>query len=188
MREQIIDKIKRLAAANGGQPPGFRAFENETGIGVSEWRGVYWARWGDAVTEAGFQPNIPKAKLEEEYVLGKFAEACRHFGRIPAAMDYRIFTRTNPDFPNHKAVYRRFQSTANMLRRLAEWTKAHEDYADVAAMLTEHASEAEQDTKRSADGFVYLIQWGANYKIGRGEHLERRVEASPAPACRTAAN
>ncbi len=37
-------------------------------------------------------------------------------------------------------------------------------------------TEAEQDTKRSADGFVYLIQWGANYKIGRGEHLERRVK------------
>jgi hypothetical protein len=177
VRDRILSEIRRLAAAKGGQPPGFRAFENETGIRTSEWRGVYWARWSDAVVDAGFQPNDPNATYEEDYLLEKFAEACRHFGRIPAAMDFRIFARSRPGFPNHKMVYRRFQSTANMLRRLAEWTKERSDYVDVFAMVEKHARpEANCDSKSASEGYVYLIRWGAHYKIGRGEHLERRVK------------
>jgi hypothetical protein len=177
VRDRILNEIRRLAAAKGGQPPGFRAFENETGIGTSEWRGRYWARWSDAVVEAGFQPNDPNPTYEDDYLLEKFAEACRHFGRVPAAMDLRIFARTKSDFPNHKMVYRRFQSTASMLRRLAEWTKERPDYADVLAMVEKHAvSDANGAGKRPLEGYVYLIRWGAHYKIGRGEQLERRVK------------
>ena len=84
--------------------------------------------------------------------------------------------RANPDFPGHKSIYRHFQSTANMLRELAAWTKDHHDFADVGAMLSDQAAEVPQDTKRSTDGFVYLIRWGAHYKIGRGDELERRVK------------
>jgi hypothetical protein len=176
VREQIISDIRKLAAANGGQPPGFRRFESETGIRETEWRGVYWARWSDAVAEAGLQPNPRNPKHDANDLLRKFADACRHFGKMPTAMELRLHGRANPDFPNHKAIYRHFQSTANMLRELAEWTKNHADYADVAKMLAEHVSEAEQDTKRPAEGFVYLIRWGAHYKIGRGDQLERRVK------------
>lgn len=177
MRDRILNEIRRLAAAKGGQPPGFRAFENETGIGTSEWRGRYWARWSDAVVEAGLHPNDPNPTYEEGYLLEKFAEACRHFGRVPAAMDLRIFARTTPDFPNHKMVYRRFQSTANMLRRLAEWTKERPDYADVFAIVEKHAvSDTNGANKLAPEGYVYLIRWGAHYKIGRGEQLERRVK------------
>jgi hypothetical protein len=178
VRDRILSEIRRLAATKGGQPPGFRAFENETGISTTEWRGVFWARWSDAVVEAGFRPNDPNPSYDDDYLLKKFAEACRHFGRIPAAMDFRIFARTKPDFPNHKMVYRRFQSTANMLRRLAEWTKERADYADVFAIVETHAAagKANPNSKPSAEGYVYLIRWGAHYKIGRGEHLERRVK------------
>jgi hypothetical protein len=177
VRERILSEIKKLAAANAGKPPGFRTFENETGIRPGEWRGVYWARWGDAVTEAGFEPNTAPPKHDTDYLLGRFAAACRHFGRIPTAMDFRILGRANPDFPNHKTVYRHFQSTANMLRQLAEWTKDRPDFADVFAMVEKHAApEAHDDNKRSAEGYVYLIRWGAHYKIGRGDQLERRVK------------
>lgn len=176
VREQILDKIRKLTAANGGKPPGSRLFETETGIRQSEWRGVYWARWGDAVAEAGFQPNPINPKHDAEDLLRKFADACRHFGKVPSAMDIRLLGRTNADFPNDKAIYRHFQSMANMVQRLLEWAKARPDYADVAQILGEYAPEAEQDTKRPAEGFVYLIRWGTHYKIGRSDQLERRVK------------
>jgi hypothetical protein len=81
MREQILSEIRRLAAASGGRPPGHRSFERETGIRVSTWRGVYWARWGDAVAEAGLQPNPKNVGFEEQFVLSKIAESCRYFRR-----------------------------------------------------------------------------------------------------------
>jgi hypothetical protein len=176
MKDQILKDIRRLAEANGGQPPGFRLFEQETGVRPGAWRGVFWARWSDAIAEAGLKPNVAIAKHEEEFVLENVAKVCRHFGRIPTAMEFRIHGRSHPDIPNHKAIYRRFHSTANMLRRLAEWASADESRADVAAMLADRVSPSEPETKRPVEGHVYLIRWGAHYKIGRGDQLERRVK------------
>jgi hypothetical protein len=176
MREEILSEIRRLAKANGGQPPGFRLFERETGIRVSAWRGVYWARWGDAVLEAGLTPNTKTVKFDEQYVLSKIADACRHFGRLPTMMELRIYKKTRADFPNDRAISKRFRSTGNMHRQLAKWAGADETRADVAAMLAGRLLEPAPDAKRPVEGFVYLIQWGANYKIGRGDQLERRVK------------
>jgi Meiotically Up-regulated Gene 113 (MUG113) protein len=166
MRERILSEIQRLAKENGGQPPGSRLFEQQTGIRQSSWRGVYWPRWGDAVTEAGLSPNVASVKYDEQFLLSTIADISRELGKIPTAMG----------LPNHKSIYRHFHSTPNMLRRLSEWTRANESYADIAAMLVDQIGEPEVESKSSVDGFVYLIQWGANYKIGRGDQLERRVK------------
>jgi hypothetical protein len=36
--------------------------------------------------------------------------------------------------------------------------------------------DAKEKAVRAKDGYVYLIQWGDVYKIGRGQDLERRVK------------
>lgn len=176
MRDRIIGEIQRLARESGGQPPGFRFFQQKTGIGVAAWRGVYWARWGDAVKDAGLTPNTAPLKYDEEFLLSSIADVCRHFGRIPSVMDFRIYGRNHPELPNHKSIYRHFHSTENMLRHLAEWTRQNGSYADVAAMLAGRFDDDPQASKSAVDGFVYLIEWGVNYKIGRGNQLERRVK------------
>lgn len=176
MRDQILGEIRRLATKSGGQPPGARLFEKETGIREGAWRGVYWARWGDAVTEAGLTPNVALEKYDEVFLLGKIADLCRELGKAPTAMEFRIYNRSHPEFPSQKAVYRHFQSSENMFRRLAEWTATNEAYADVAAMLAGRLEKPAHEKSSSVDGFVYLIQWGANYKIGRGDQLEKRVK------------
>jgi hypothetical protein len=79
MRDRIISEIKRIASATGGEPPGRGVFLRETGIKESAWRGRYWARWGDALKEAGFEPNeLQPKKIERSLLLSKLAEAFRH--------------------------------------------------------------------------------------------------------------
>jgi hypothetical protein len=54
LREKIVEEIKRIAEE--GKPPTWKAFERKTGIDRSEWQGVHWPSWGDALTEAGVAP------------------------------------------------------------------------------------------------------------------------------------
>ena len=64
MRGHIVSEIRRLAASTGGRPPGQRLFAKETGISEHQWRGKLWARWGDALVEAGFPPNFWNERLD----------------------------------------------------------------------------------------------------------------------------
>jgi hypothetical protein len=56
-KKYIIEQIQKVALKNGGSPPGKQSFETETGISENDWSGRYWARWSDAIREAGFEPN-----------------------------------------------------------------------------------------------------------------------------------
>jgi len=49
----ILQEIKRTTQANGGKPLRKIKFESETGIKRFDWFGIYWARWSDALREAG---------------------------------------------------------------------------------------------------------------------------------------
>lgn len=60
-KQHILNETKRTAEANRGIPLGVKAFRHETGIKISDWHGKYWARWSDAVKEAGFVPMPEKA-------------------------------------------------------------------------------------------------------------------------------
>jgi hypothetical protein len=57
-KSQIIREIQRTAQDNGGRPLGRAKFFGQTGIKESDWRGRYWARWNDALQEAGFGPKM----------------------------------------------------------------------------------------------------------------------------------
>lgn len=91
-REHIIDEIRRIAEQIG-RPPGRQVFEKETGIRMPEWYGVYFRSWGDALKGAGYEPNEKQSKLSSEQILRQYAEAVRHFGRIPAEVDIRMYSR-----------------------------------------------------------------------------------------------
>lgn len=177
-RERILNEIRKLAAKNSGKPPGRRLFERETEITEGAWRGVYWARWSDALAEAGYAPNKLTGRIDEQLLMEKLALAVRHYGRIPSDADLRLYRRNvAPEFPDPSIVQRRFGTTKDMLDRLAEYVGSNPEFGDVAAIIGDRSEISEKEShSASVEGHVYLIKSGAHYKIGRSDNLERRVK------------
>lgn len=176
MRDQILTEIRRLAETNGGQPPGLGTFEKETGITRAAWIGKYWARWGDAVKEAGYEPNTAPAKIQEEELLRKFAEAARHYGKIPTVPELRIYGNENPGFPSDSTLAKSFRNKSLLLERLARWIGESGEFTDLSDLIEQKPTTASGQKFSTKEGLVYLIKSGAHYKIGRSDELERRVK------------
>ncbi|HUC60425.1 MAG TPA: GIY-YIG nuclease family protein [Alphaproteobacteria bacterium] len=176
VRNQILNEIRKLADASNGRPPGMGQFEQATGIRKSAWRGVYWARWGDALIEAGFQPNNPPERFTEDFLCAKLAVVCRHFKRAPSSMELRLYSRAHSDFPDPSTFRSHFHNTPSMFRHLTKWVGANPAYGDVAEMLSAASFRSEKEGAASREGLVYLLRSGSHYKIGRSDELERRVK------------
>lgn len=178
MREHIISEIQRLAALNGGQAPGNQAFVSATGITETKWRGKYWARWGDALIEAGFEPNEWTGKSDTIVILDGMVEACRHYGRLPTNAELSMLRATNPSTPAPRTVKNILGGHAELIAALKKHTESNPAYADVAAMLPSiaPAKPAPVSGAKLVDGHVYLIKSGDFYKVGRSDELERRVK------------
>lgn len=85
MRDLILREIRGLAARNSSQPPGKQAFTRATGITEGKWSGVFWARWSDALAEAGFAPNTLQGRSDSMDILLKVAGFCLRIGRLPTS-------------------------------------------------------------------------------------------------------
>lgn len=181
MRDEIIEEIRRLATANGGQPPGVTNFERETGIAEHQWRGKIWARWGDALAEAGFEPNALTQRMDSDVVLSEIIKACRHYGHFPTNSELKLYKHSTPSLPSTGAITRHFGRQSDLIAALAARAKADEALSDIRAMLPvltpeEPARPAPTSSLKSIEGSVYLIKSGEFYKIGRSDDLERRVK------------
>lgn len=62
-KSEIVSYIHSAAKADGKQP-GRDRFEKPTGIKRPEWDGLHWAKWGDALKDAGLCQTSFKANLE----------------------------------------------------------------------------------------------------------------------------
>jgi len=178
-KEHILAEIRRTAAENGGVPLGQARFSTETGIRYSDWHGRHWARFGDAVREAGFTPNKTNAAYSDEELLEKLAVLARELGRFPVAGELRLRrARTDPDFPSHNVFYR-LGSKGVLAGKLLDYCRAR-GYGDVAAFCSPLAVPADTtDTEKEVAapgefGSVYLLKSGKYHKIGRPNAVGRR--------------
>jgi Meiotically up-regulated gene 113 len=179
-RSQIVEEIKRTAKVNGGIPLGHRAFESETGIKYHDWFGIHWARWGDAVREAGFTPNELRGAFDGSDVLERYASLAHELGYLPTKGEIRIKKRADPSFPNDK-VFDRFGAKRKLIEQVLTYCRSGGVYEDVAQACEEHLRSQEETKveeivplKDVEIGFVYLIRSGKFYKIGRSNAAGRR--------------
>jgi len=179
-KERILTEIRRTAAANNGVPLGQERFLAETGIQPSDWTGKFWARWGDALLEAGFQPNQLKTARSDEDLLGNLANLTRELGRFPVVTEMKLRARNDPGFPWHNTL-RRLGGKLQLAKRLKDFCD-ETGQADVASLCEAviESSVTPDDTdngeQRGTIGYVYLVRHGSRreYKIGRTTNPIRR--------------
>jgi hypothetical protein len=120
-KSHIISEIKRTAEKNGGAPLGIARFEAETGVKSSDWMRKFWVRWGDALVEAGFQPNALQGPRSDDDLLESLALSARELGRFPVANEIKMKARTEPGFPWHN-TFARFGAPTHA--RIHGWARA----------------------------------------------------------------
>lgn len=179
-KQHILDEIARTAAANGGVALGRERFFQETGIKESDWLGKLWARWGDAVTEAGCIPNTLNAPLEDSVVLESLIGLVREVGRLPVVSELKLKAKQTTGFPSHN-TFRRFGSKAQLIQKLIDYCDGKPSYEDVLAIARASApspqgtdTPAASEVTNDAVGFVYILKANRYFKIGRSNSFERR--------------
>lgn len=177
MREIIIGEIQRLARENG-EAPGQKLFVAKTGIAQHQWRGRFWSKWGDALLEAGFQPNDWQGRLDSEEVLRGVVVAVRHYGRMPTKSETQLLRQSNSLVPTDNTIQRHFGRRDDLITALARLAAEKAEFADIAPMLpaVRPSAQAPRVASKAAEGYVYLLKSGDFYKIGRSDELERRVK------------
>jgi hypothetical protein len=175
----ILEEIRRTARANDGTPLGWRRFSTESGIRPCEWLGKLWARWGDALREAGFTPNGLQRPYPTAEVLDKYARFAQELGRLPSANELRLRRYGKRDFPSLE-VFRRLGRKGELVHQVLTYCRGRDEYADVMRLCEEYTAPqgrvaAQEGPDDEAVGFVYLLKSGRFYKIGKSKAVGRRT-------------
>ena len=177
----ILEEIRRTAKDNGGKPLGFNKFSTLTGIRESDWFGKYWTKWGDALIEAGYQPNKMMTAYNDEFIIKKLISLIRELRKFPVKGELKLKRSQDSDFPSI-GVFRRVGKKAEIARKIIDYCSAREGFEDVIEIckpISKSLSRVQEPTEstRFDDeefGEVYLMKSGKYHKIGRSNAAGRR--------------
>ena len=177
-RSRIISEIRRVHAETGAAP-GNRTFQQHTGIAEKEWRGKIWARWGDALKDAGLEPNSLSPRMTDDSILRAAAIATIRLGKLPTQHDLRILWRDDPDTPSVTTLRAHFPRWAMMSDALKGWAAKDTNaaYAEILELIPVQSVVLDDPPSTQEHGHVYLLRAGDYYKIGQSSDLEKRVKS-----------
>ena len=137
--------------------------------------GIHWARWNDALREAGFVPNQLQGAYDKTELLEKYAKLTQELGRIPTKGDLRLKAHNDSAFPSDK-TFDRFGTKSELIGHLLEYCRERTGCEDVIRLYGEYtarSSEASDQAERQEGeiGFVYLVKSGRFFKIGKTKSL-----------------
>jgi Meiotically up-regulated gene 113 len=178
-REEIVAAIQQATAHDGGKPVGMTRFETLTGITRRTWQGIYWATWGDALREAGYEPNALDQRRGEDERLTEAASMVRRLGKVPTENELRLASRDDPTLPSRNAI-RALGGRDQVAAKLRQLAQSDSSYTDLLELLPE-AATTESDgipvrpMSPAVTGQVYLARMGKHHKIGRTGAVGRRM-------------
>ncbi len=177
-KQEILNEIRRTAGENGEKPLGRARFEQATGIKAYNFH-KYWARFNDAIIEAGFAPNQMVSSYGLDYLIEKLIDLIRELGKFPTNPEMVLKRNKDAEFPDKK-TFERLGSKENRARKVIEYCINKVGYDDVIAICAEvveiskRAVDIDEDVTRTNVGSVYLFKSGRYYKIGKTNDTIRR--------------
>ncbi len=183
-REEILLEIRKYVVDHAGEVPGERTFEAATRIKSWSWKGRIWARWTDAVREAGFDPNVLQQKIPDEELIAKLAEFVSSLDHFPIRDEINVHARSAPDFPVWQTIVKRFGGMPQTAAALLEHARSTGN-EKLESLCEERVRQEElkPPTKNGkqthtpvAAGFVYLKYSPSLrlYKIGKANNPAKR--------------
>lgn len=178
-KEYILFEIRRTAEENGGKPLGRGKFFTATGIKDKDWSGRYWARWGDAVREAGYEPNTLQESTPDEEILEKIAKVALDLGKFPTSAELRLRSKQGEKLPSHMTI-RRLGVKRVLVQRVLDFCRSHEEFSPIISICELELSSKEKRLSEDTSpdhvefGEVYLLKSGKYYKIGRSKDARVR--------------
>jgi Meiotically Up-regulated Gene 113 (MUG113) protein len=181
-KEFILKEIRRIASLNNSTPPGASKFQTETGIKHHEWSGKYWARWGDALIEAGFAPNQWQEGYDANFLIEKLIELAREIGHFPTFRELQLKAHQDGNFPSVGPFKNHFGSKSGLVSIMLKYSQEKEGLEDIVRFCVTASkgkvsavpnSENQGDSPGTV-GCVYLMKSGRFYKIGKTNSIGRR--------------
>ncbi len=179
-KQEIISEIRRIAEESGGKAPGSQRFAVETGIHKSDWYPNLWLRWGDAISEAGYESNEFATAYDTNYLITKYIELIRELGHFPIEGELRVKRKTDKDFPSHGA-FAQLGSKQERIQKILEYCQDRNEFDDIishCSVVAKPTNKKPDSTNSDSDivGYVYLIRHGTRneYKIGMTNNPIRR--------------
>lgn len=166
-----------MAKERGGHAS-LRAFLDATGIPEKQLLGKYWARWNQALAEAGVTPaSFFRPRTDENSVIEAFAQLVERLQKWPTQNELNLARRRDTSFPSLK-VFRRLSSEVPLAQKLAAHCVDRPDLATAAKIAAERAAvEAPEPFllgRAPVNGYVYMMRSGRRYKIGHTTSPSRR--------------
>lgn len=177
---EIINQIQKTAITNNGAPLGKLRFLNQTGIKETDWRGIHWAKWSDALIEAGFSPNKKQGAYDEGYLMEKYAVYTLELGHAPTSPELQLKAKRDNDFPSESTFQRRLGSKKSLIGKLIVFCNRTQKYSKILDLIKDEPyATSDESIKETFDelgstGYVYLMKFGSEYKIGTSNNVERR--------------
>ena len=178
-KAEIVRLVRELAKASGGAPPGQEKFTGETGIKPHVWRGNLWRTWSDVLKEAGFAANVWTAALPEDWIFETVGELAHRIGRFPNSTDLKFERANNPSFPGQKTIVNRQRTMVELAEGVRKYAESSGD-GDLVVHCNEYLATVSTKREQSLEpdpvtiGYVYMIRYGRNFKIGRTSSPNRR--------------
>jgi len=179
-KEEILELLKAEAEQNGGKPPGMKKFEKVSGVTEGIWLGKYWSKWSDLLIEAGYTAGEMQGAIDEKVLLRHYLTFIDELGHVPTAPELRIKAFNTDGFPA-ASTFTRNSSKKRLVGKALSFCKENKEYQHLVKILEASPHELYDETVESndcarEDGYVYLLEFGKDYKIGNSNNVERRFK------------